>query len=1246
MEDPRPKMTRAKKIGFWAAGILAGLLVIIVALSLLASTLIRPLSGQIREALQRTVAERLGGRIDFETMDVSAFPPQGKLEKVHISLPTQNVSGTAASATAYLKILPLLKGDVQIKGVQVERPDFIVALPETSEPKQEKEEKDIQSTLQDLAGGAFGGLTELGKAKLGLLFSIERGRLSLTKRGKPVFIFEDIQASLDMPPEILKTRISAGSNVWGNLQFRSDIDLARMTGSGRIQVTRLQPHLIADALGGESPSPIGDSLVNAGLNFRIKEFPNLEGDWDVSIPLLTVRRGQNQVPLKVDALRGSFRVGERVTNLTLTELAMGSPRLHLSGAFTEDRRVPSASLEVIGREMDVASLREIALALAGDIPQVKDIFDVARGGKIDQAVATARGTSREEALNPENLDIQGNVSDVQVRIADLSLDVSEVSGGVSFSKGILKGEGLQAKTGNTRASQGSLVLGTEGEDPPFHLDIQLVSDVAEVAEFLGRVVEDKDFLDELKMIKRVEGSAEGRLVLGERLESIRTRVDISKLNLRGEYDKLPQPVEISEGRLTCEGTLLTWSHVNGTVGNTSITQTAGRVDWGEDRIEAAFEQAVGDLDLIHPLLPLIEAAGEKLQGIRSVQGKIHFLASRLEGSLKDLSSWTYHTSGRVEEGKFEARFLPALLSIRSAEFEADLEGIRFRNAEALLGDAAMDRLSGSIEGYRKGDFRCDLLLNGTVGPRINKWLYAITGIPPELEVRAPLTLSDARLAWGEGLETSFSGDVAILDGPELSLDVVIGAQGNDLSLRKLVIAGKDSQASLAMTIENKVMDLTFNGNLTDATLRQILEKPPPRNGWIKGDFSVRVPSDFLQSTVQGVIEAGDLVYDLSPGDPVKVRSLSLKGMGNRVHFESVDLAWRETEMLVQGTVGFSPEGIAVDLSLDFESFTWEKLKQKEKQEQDKKEGEPRQTKPGGIFGPVPVNGAVHMKAKSFEFGDLKWAPFALDLNLKGNRVEVKIDEGRLCGISTEAAVKISPEPRELQAESEAKGQELQPTLSCLLDTKRMSGELDFTGEAAALVQSEDLLRNLHGQFKIDAGEGRIYRYGLVSKILAAVNITEILKGQTPDFKGEGFGYTSARFEGTIENGVIKLKEGSIDAKSMGLGFEGSIDLPTQNLDIIALVAPLKTVDTILWHIPIVGGILGKDFVAIPVKVTGNWSDPAIVPLSPSAVGSKLLGIVQRTLKLPFKLFQPLLGDKDSKDKKTEKMENSEKDETP
>lgn len=88
-----------------------------------------------------------------------------------------------------------------------------------------------------------------------------------------------------------------------------------------------------------------------------------------------------------------------------------------------------------------------------------------------------------------------------------------------------------------------------------------------------------------------------------------------------------------------------------------------------------------------------------------------------------------------------------------------------------------------------------------------------------------------------------------------------------------------------------------------------------------------------------------------------------------------------------------------------------------------------------------------------------------------------------------------------------------------------------------------------------------------------------------------------------------------------------LDIPEKEIDLVVLVTPLKTIDSIIERIPIVGHILGKNFMAIPVRVKGYLPNPAVTPLSPSAVGKGLTGILERALKLPVRVVQPFIPDK-------------------
>ncbi len=155
-------------------------------------------------------------------------------------------------------------------------------------------------------------------------------------------------------------------------------------------------------------------------------------------------------------------------------------------------------------------------------------------------------------------------------------------------------------------------------------------------------------------------------------------------------------------------------------------------------------------------------------------------------------------------------------------------------------------------------------------------------------------------------------------------------------------------------------------------------------------------------------------------------------------------------------------------------------------------------------------------------------------------------------------------------------------------------------------------------------DGIIYHFPLLAKIFSFLNVTELLRGELPDFTAEGFKYNSISVKGRIRQGIFVLKEAVIDGTTMQLAGEGEINLTDNKINLTILVAPFKTVDFLVSKIPLVGYILRGTLISIPLKVTGDLADPTIFVLSPTAVGEGVLGMMKRTLSLPVKIIEPVI----------------------
>jgi hypothetical protein len=219
-------------------------------------------------------------------------------------------------------------------------------------------------------------------------------------------------------------------------------------------------------------------------------------------------------------------------------------------------------------------------------------------------------------------------------------------------------------------------------------------------------------------------------------------------------------------------------------------------------------------------------------------------------------------------------------------------------------------------------------------------------------------------------------------------------------------------------------------------------------------------------------------------------------------------------------------------------------------------------------------------------------------------------------------VHLGPGGAEVDLRLSTRRHEFEFTLSCLRHQQiGMTGTYELTGHIAGSGTGDALVRNLRGDIEFRAVKGRIYKLNLLSKILALLNVTQLFLGKVPDLAHDGFAYNALSIKGTLSDGKLKIGEAVLDGSSMNLVGQGEVDVRTRKVDIVALASPLKTIDTILRMIPVVRYIMGGSLVSVPVKAEGDLDDPTVSILAPSAVVKGLLGVVERVLKLPVRIFE-------------------------
>jgi hypothetical protein len=293
--------------------------------------------------------------------------------------------------------------------------------------------------------------------------------------------------------------------------------------------------------------------------------------------VLNVRRNGHKEALKGVDLNGSVAIDGDTINLALKRLALDEPGLDLSGNIEQASGTPSVTLDVSGKNIDVDETRRIALALAGDISIVDNIFNYLRGGTVAQINVRSQGRTADELGELKNIHIEGKLQNGSVSIPEIELDLTETVGDVLVADGILQGTNMSTRLEGSTGHDGTLKVGLADGVDLFQLELMLSADLAQAKQILERIVVNPEFIEEVNRITRLQGTGAGKLVLGDSLDNLNAEVDVSALDFIADYQRVPFPIKVTSGQVTFEKNLVNLKEWQGAVGDSEFSKLSCRV---------------------------------------------------------------------------------------------------------------------------------------------------------------------------------------------------------------------------------------------------------------------------------------------------------------------------------------------------------------------------------------------------------------------------------------------------------------------------------------------------------------------------------------------------------------------------------------------------------------------------------------------------------------------------------------------
>ena len=1049
---------------------------------------------------------------------------------------------------------------------------------------------------------------------------ISNGSLKASGIFRDPLHLDQLDLDLQLPPEQLTIDLDCRSNIWSNLRLTGSLQAENLQGRLELAIGQFSPALFGPHVPGTSWQ-WGSEAWTIHCALDLKKPDHADGVLRLTIPALQLQGDQKKaVSVENIQLKAAMTASPDGIQVNLENMQAAQPALSLNGRGGFSARENTFLVELAGRHLMIDPIRAAVLALAGDDETVAGIFDVLRGGKVPWIRFRTQGKTADEMGTFHNMTITGVVEDGRLFIPEADLDLTAVNGRADIAKGILEGSDLRAAYGQTTGSGGELWLDLDQDDEvPFFLDIEVDADLAPLPSLLERWVDDPTFKGEMRRIQSARGSAEGTLVLDGRGPDIDVTVDVTRCQLDAQYERLPAKLSIADGMVQYTTDRIQVVRMKGKLGTSSFSEITGHVAFGETAL-VQIDNAAGRIDT-SAVLPWMSDLGafENLPFTpASEEGWLALDRLKLAGPLLTPSQWQFAAQGSARLIQLLSPDLPGPAEIETARFLADRTTLEIPESRIRMTDADLSINNTRFNFGNDGLEALTTTISGTLGPVSENWACENIAFDRRLRFKTPVTLTDSTITWtAEGRKT-FLGQITTGGGTALTIDLLFEDDG--LRYQTTSIRDQDSRADLQLSFGPEHLEIDYSGNVSSNTLGRMLQESLYTTGHMEGQFKARIyPRHPGSSSVTGALKATNIHQPVRTKHTLHIDELSLKAIDNQLLFEPALFRVDNQAHKLTGSIDIENDGYVLDLVHAATHFS---ISLPEAPPADTMP-RPSESEAFDIW-ELPFQGRIISRLDSFALGELHWAPFNATVQIDPGNWHYKIEDAAICGVETKGELRVTPEKIAVTLTPAAKEANLDRTMTCLLEKPDLiDGRFDLAGRLETQEAPDKLRRAINGHMEFNASQGRIYRFNLLSKTLAVVNVTEILRGKMPDLMEGGLAYNRIDIRVDIADSLLTIDQAVIDGASANIAGQGTVNLVTGETDMVVLVAPFKTVDALVSYTPIIGDWLGGTLISIPVRVTGAFSDPTVTPLSPTAVGSSLMNLMKRTLNLPVKLVEPL-----------------------
>ena len=1161
-----------------------------------------------KAAIESQLTALTGGEFRYASLDLRVLPrPTAEARQVTFrSAPV--VEGTAERAMLRIAFLPLLKGEVRLSTLKLDRLAAIVRIPAMDRAPIPGDPLAAYHSAIDPV------LRWLTLHAEGLELSVRDGTIEVHVDGAAPFKLDSLTLDGEVSRDQVVAKIAGRGNSWKQARVSAKIATGSHAASLELKIDDFEAAPALERLLGASAVRVLPAVMDATLVVQTDGQGSATAALSVSMPAFALARGGARVELGAARARLKATYAPGDASLVVEELALGEWLAEARGTLNARDGAGGTVLDAKAGRVDAGRVRAAAMAIAPDLSPVSAIAAIVKAGNALDVRVGATGDNMKALADLAAYDVSMGVELASLEVPVPPMELTGASGKLRIAKSVLTTRDVAATFGGSKLRNGEMTLALEPAVALRSLSTGIDLDLAENRARAQYLLRDTPLGAELDRLQSIAGRAAGTLALREEGGQLRGIYDMTSVHGTLRHPGMPLTVAVDRGGMRFEtGGTLTLRGVVGSIGASRVQGLDAELAFAPGPVaRSATGTGTLSLDELGSSILALPLARTLRGEVSAMQGIVDVKLARVVGALDVVERLEISAALTPRKVRIATPHLPDRLGLDGGTLRVENVDLLCDGVDVEMQDAR-GIVSGSIRAFASPARVLDLsIARATIGARGLEWLEDEAGIGPDARLQAPLTLERARIRWPLPAPWALDATAAVGFKNGARVEVDLRSQPGRVLVRRLTLKDQDSDVRVVFDWQPERAIVGFHGYASARSVNRLLATPIAASGTLRGDFDATV--DFKTpalSRASGKLEGADVAFPAAFDVPVVVDRVSLDADGERVRVRDASLRFGDESLHIAGSLARAANGFDVDASLDVEGIDaarWLARLRSEDKSPDRASPWLRS-----------LTGKIAVRARHLDLLGYRIEPFAASVVLRDDKLMAEVTEASLCGLAVPMTVTMAGDALDLKGSVTAKDLPVTAAAACLSKgALHASGTMDVRAEFSASGAPSSLLASSQGSAHLRARDGRLGGVRALTEVLEIDEVSQRLPKAESDSQREGFAYSALEVDAKLAGERVVIDRILLESVVLNVALQGEVRLDNRQLALTGIALPI--VNTILRNVPVIGRVVRDPIIGIPISVSGDVADPQVNRVAAGAIAGTLVGALQAVVSLPVQLL--------------------------